>query len=421
MGHSPAVDIFVPVHPKHFGSVERCVESIRQHLQPTGGRICIVTAALPGDLRQRLDKLDCTYLHESDVVAAAPEKLLPQFLKWELRRFSNTPTYLVVDAEEFFSEATDLHQDGKQILFCENRFRFGQLMCFNYFFGQIPFPTSPASGNVAHFDCAVLNEMLAKIEGRWKVPWITATLAILAQVEGTAFDAADAFGHYLNIFRAGSFVVRPMPDRQRIVAKPGIVRMATLGHNGRFANQIFQYAFLRLYAEQHGLQAECPPWIGCSLFGHQPTISENALPIYREDKGETDEMIRLDPNRTHKNFELWGYFQDPKHWARDPQQFRRLFEPLPFLKQPLDEAINRLRRPGQTLVAIHLRRGDFNGGPVFWPAPEAWYLHWLAQIWPTLNNPVLYVATDDPENVLLHFKNYQPRTAADLKRHHQRR
>ena len=190
--------------------------------------------------------------------------------------------------------------------------------------------------------------------------------------------------------------------------------MSTLGHNGRFANQIFQYAYLKAYANREGLQAECPPWIGCSLFGHLTAMGENELPVYRENKGDVDEMIRFDPGTHARNFELWGYFQNPRHWAENRREFRGLFQPLPFLKNPLDEAIGRIRGSGQTLVAIHLRRGDFIGGPVFWQAPEAWYLQWLAQIWPSLPNPVLYVASDDLKNVLPHFAGYAAKSAADL-------
>jgi hypothetical protein len=277
----------------------------------------------------------------------------------------------------------------------------------------------------------VLDEMVAKIQGRYKAHWAQAALSILQQVPGTAFEAGQNFGHYLNIFRPGSFAIADAGSEVRRRAglqleesgsldyrstgvEEGIVRMGTLGYNGRFANQLFQYAYLRAHAKREGLRAECPPWIGCSLFGLQTSMGDKELPVYREDKGVVDEMIRFDPDAHHKNIELWGYFQDPRHWAQNRQEFRGLFQPLPFLKKPLDEAIGRLRGNGQTLVAIHLRRGDFIGGPVFWQAPEAWYLRWLAQIWPTLVNPVLYVASDDPKNVLPHFAAYSPKSTTDL-------
>jgi hypothetical protein len=415
----PVADVFVVVRPGEFDRVIRCVESVQTYLGEQCGRICIVTAALPSHIRQTLENLGCVFLNEADLLGetAAKSQQFSELLKWELRRFATTGTYLVVDADQILTRPTKLWHGDRAVLFCENRYRFGYYFCFNYFFGQIPQPASPASGRVVHFDRAVLEEMILKIQGRFKMDWPVATAAILQQVRGTAFDAAQIYASYLRIFRPGAFfpVEQTGPSGRPLNEDPvGVVRMSTLGYNGRFANQIFQYAYLQLYAKRHGLRAECPPWIGSSLFGHQTTLSVNELPIYREDKGDADGMIRFDPRAKLKNFELWGYFQNPRHWSANRQEFRRLFQPLPFLKKPLDDGISRLRAGGQTLVAIHLRRGDFSGGPTFWPAPEAWYLQWLAQVWPMLSNPVLYVATDDPQNVMPHFSAYQPKTTADL-------
>jgi Glycosyl transferase family 11 len=421
-----AADLFVHVHPRNFQDVLHCVESIRSHLGNGCGRVCVVTAGLPTEIRQKLEAIGCEFLQKKDVfgfdASAIPgevearERLFAQLLKWELRRFSSTPTYLVVDADCRLNRSTGLWRENQQVLFCENRFRFGYLLCFNYFFGQYPAPTSPASSEIQHFDKAVLDEMVEKIQGRYKTHWAQATFAILREVRGTAFDAGQNYGHYLGIFRPGSYAVEAYQSARTdsVPSQPGVVRMGTLGFNGRFANQLFQYAYLRKYASREGLAAECLPWIGCSLFGHQNRFGENSLPVYRQDQGDTQEMIRFDPQQHLKDIELWGYFQDPQHWAENPDEFRDLFQPLPFLKKPLDEAVGRLRNQNQTLVAIHLRRGDFSGGPNFWPAPEAWYLNWLEQIWPTLVNPVLYVATDDPKNVLPQFAGYSAKSTADL-------
>ena len=72
----------------------------------------------------------------------------------------------------------------------------------------------------------------------------------------------------------------------------------------------------------------------------------------------------------------------------------------------------KLAAKGKTLVALHLRRGDFGHGP-FWIAPESWYLDWLATLWPQLDQPVLYIASDDP-NIFRQFAAYSPVTAADF-------
>ncbi len=71
------------------------------------------------------------------------------------------------------------------------------------------------------------------------------------------------------------------------------------------------------------------------------------------------------------------------------------------------------------MVAIHLRRGDYaaydpRAKPWFRLIPEAWYLRWLAELWPRLVNPVLFVATDDRDAVLPAFAAYAPLTSADV-------
>ena len=54
--------------------------------------------------------------------------------------------------------------------------------------------------------------------------------------------------------------------------------MSSLGKLGRFGNQLFQYAFLRICAEKSGARVECPPWIGQTLFGHKDATISQQLP-----------------------------------------------------------------------------------------------------------------------------------------------
>jgi hypothetical protein len=54
----------------------------------------------------------------------------------------------------------------------------------------------------------------------------------------------------------------------------GQITMSSLGNNGRFANQLFQYAFMKLYALRHGVKMAIPDWQGRKLFGLKDTSSE---------------------------------------------------------------------------------------------------------------------------------------------------
>jgi hypothetical protein len=47
-------------------------------------------------------------------------------------------------------------------------------------------------------------------------------------------------------------------------------------------------------------------------------------------------------------------------------------------------------------------------------APTSWYLTALEHIWPTLDEPFLYVASDELSNVLGDFAKYSPASVRDL-------
>ncbi len=57
-----------------------------------------------------------------------------------------------------------------------------------------------------------------------------------------------------------------------------VLTMSSIGKLGRFGNQLFQYAFLRICAEKSGARVECPPWIGQILFGHKDATISKRLP-----------------------------------------------------------------------------------------------------------------------------------------------
>lgn len=91
---------------------------------------------------------------------------------------------------------------------------------------------------------------------------------------------------------------------------------------------------------------------------------------------------------------------------------RRLFELAPEQQTAIDAWRHDVTRGGQrTLLAIHVRRGDYRQlqypeAPWFRLVPERWYLSWLRTIWPSLSDPLLFIATDEPEAVLPVFGEF---------------
>jgi hypothetical protein len=162
---------------------------------------------------------------------------------------------------------------------------------------------------------------------------------------------------------------------------------------GRFANQALQYALLRLQASEQGLPAAVPDWLGRDLFDLDDPFSKDvaASKVWLYQDLRALETLTLAPQRDF---------------------FRSLFRPGRKLAPLLETAMAKLRGRGRTLVALHLRHGDYGYGS-FWIAPSDWSLEWLGALWPSLDAPVLYVATDNPAAVE-EFRRYRPLSAADF-------
>jgi hypothetical protein len=194
----------------------------------------------------------------------------------------------------------------------------------------------------------------------------------------------------------------------------GYVTMSSLGSNGRFANQVFQYAYLKFYALRHCLTAATPPWEGQEYFDlDDPACAGLAFPELRFRPFTDDDRMLWDRETPPIDVDLWGYFQEiPECWHRQRPLLRRMFE-LPLEHR---RAIERWRcdvtQGGRrTLVAIHVRRGDYRHVqhmPWFQLIPEDWYIGWLRGIWPMLRDPLLFVATDEPNAILPAFQEFSP-------------
>lgn len=220
----------------------------------------------------------------------------------------------------------------------------------------------------------------------------------------------------------------------------GVLTMSSLGNLGRFGNQLFQYAFLRICALQSGAKVECPSWIGQSLFGHTDLPISQRLPPAIEQlyPGETlfDVMPEFIPyvekmagapsvrvgvevlEQGLSNVDLWGFFQFHTRFLQPHQAFfRALFQPIPELRESLEVGLAQLRARGKTIIGVHIRRGDFVRLPMAGftlVVPLAWWCEWLDSVWDQFDQPVLFLCSDELEHVLPAFAKFNPVTCHDL-------
>lgn len=236
------------------------------------------------------------------------------------------------------------------------------------------------------------------------------------------------------------------------------VAMMTLGKIGFFGDQIIQYAFLRIYANMHDLDVEVPDWDGRLLFGLNDAILSKAstkhfdtklrlgvdaiVPVISDYLGvdwksllglfikrqkvpvtevvvdfiKGDDILSLNKREPYQD--LLGWFQfHTRFYSPHKRFFCSLFRPKKELEDSLLEAWKHVSSKGNTVVGVHLRRGDRLNIPLNtneWIAPIEWYIQWLEGIWHTLDKPVLLLASDSINEVRGYFSKYNPVTASDI-------
>ncbi|KAA8495022.1 hypothetical protein FVE85_3263 [Porphyridium purpureum] len=253
------------------------------------------------------------------------------------------------------------------------------------------------------------------------------------------------------IFQLGSVADVEQPDIEPYAPYdgPNVLTMTGFGELGRWGNQILQYAFLRCAAEKSGAQIQVPYWVGTDLFELDNSRVVRRLPSVIEDRTRkanstfTDEFMEyiqasnagqnveevfddvLDtskPDVQLANVDVWGWFQwHSSVYAPHKQLIMDTFTPAADVREHFDQIISsglRTAKSGKTtLVGLHLRLGDYkniSASSFGYCAPTSWYLEWLAEIWPTLENPVLFVASDEVDTVLRDFAAYNPITSEML-------
>lgn len=194
------------------------------------------------------------------------------------------------------------------------------------------------------------------------------------------------------------------------------VTSSTLASHGRFAHNVLEYVLVRLYAEKHGYVLETPEWVGGYVFEiDDPLPSRPYRPFYypRQPLNRSLDGSPAAPSPPPAGVD----FRSPLFLLRHDGEYRERVQswlrPRQVWAPFLDPALERLRERGDTVVAIHIRRGDFV--QFNYPITEtAWYVRWLHELWPTLKRPVLYIASDDLAGVRADFAAFAPMVRADV-------
>lgn len=206
-----------------------------------------------------------------------------------------------------------------------------------------------------------------------------------------------------------------LPSLDWLAAPSGdnIIGFTQMGKYGRFGNQLFQWAFLALYGLRNQCRIAADPWVGCEIFGTQ---SDPYLPDQRpvlsfpQIGGTEGDLWTMTP--ALKNIDFLGFFQVIPPILRQHRHLLRLiFTPKPSIAQPLADWLAAQVAPDETLVGIHVRRGDYvvwgEKVGMFRPIPAAWFANSLRQIWHREAKPRLILASDDAEAAKI-FAEFSP-------------
>jgi hypothetical protein len=199
----------------------------------------------------------------------------------------------------------------------------------------------------------------------------------------------------------------PAPDRPRVSS-------STLATHGRFAHNVLEYILLRLYAEKYGYTLETPEWVGGYYFEIDDPLPSRALrPLYFPRRIVNRLVTGTSPHPPIPDCNILSPLFLFDHKEEYRARVQSWLKPRAVWRPFLDPAVERLRTLGDTVVAIHIRRGDF----VTYKYPitqTAWYVDWLRGIWGELKNPVLFLASDDLDGVRADFADFNPVTRADI-------
>lgn len=190
--------------------------------------------------------------------------------------------------------------------------------------------------------------------------------------------------------------------------------MRQLGKYGQWGNSILQSAFMYVASERYDMRLQLPAWAGTHVFRlweipvtvHLPQYVEKYKPIKHESC--FGEPIMPEPEEL-ANSDFVGWAQHHRAWyTPDKAYIQDLYTVVGEHRECSEKIMEGLRSLGKTVVAFHIRRSDA-GRFIFFLTPIVWYLKWLRENWSSLNQPVLYIATEDPD-VVKYFTYYQPYT-----------
>jgi hypothetical protein len=204
-----------------------------------------------------------------------------------------------------------------------------------------------------------------------------------------------------------------------------MISFRKFGRLGRFGNQLFQYAAVRLYAEKHNFRFALPQWMGCDIFQdiRPQTSLERILSHLLPTRHLADiksynrieklkymagisrhlpETVTIEDlyRNPEDNINFYSYFQDPFSLQRLAEHKDKVKQWYRFNSE-LENSLQSATQSYQPWIGVHIRRGDLIKRNLSVPLEK--YRQALAQY---AQGYKIYIASDDPD-IHKEFKDFE--------------
>jgi hypothetical protein len=216
-----SLDVFIPLHEKDLKVLPACVASLRRYVEPHAARIIVIPRS--DDLRTHpaIRRMGVETLSELDFGELTPRAAMPeimvkgklrtgwyfqQFIKWGVRRFSRTPSYLVMDADTVLIAPLVVSRAGQPVFDQTAQHHSPYFDTFSRMFGNRPARSPSFIINYMVFSVQWLDELIGDIHGRFPgTNWDSTIMSLIDRTEMSSFSEFETYGYWLMEHKAGEF------------------------------------------------------------------------------------------------------------------------------------------------------------------------------------------------------------------------
>jgi len=210
------LDVFINLHKKDAAVLPLCIRSVFRYLVPRPNRVTIVSNELPSSLLGEIGRYKIGFMNESSVIDELRRSDMPQivyegenragwyyqqFLKWGVRKYSKTDSYVTVDADVVFIRPIILVRHNKYVFHRRDEYHVPYFKTYEKLFSYFPERDKSYIANYMVFDVSIIDEIIARIEklcvGK---KWYEIVLDTIDKTELSSFSEFETYGHYMSRF-----------------------------------------------------------------------------------------------------------------------------------------------------------------------------------------------------------------------------